>query len=203
MTSSEYKSASKVTVRGSWLSSLFLSDASFDYNVSPKLAVAIESLERVSVTMSDGSVERQAFQSTTIVCSTYGSPPQTCSLYTNTETVAKTVSAKHDVNRRLVEIIHSLQMGTKSGLTHRSAAVQVPQVVELVCQFDQFSLPAALGCVLHLHPLPLPLRQAFVVCDFLYDSSNNRAKLCFQLRGGGVRVLHRVVQQCGLQTRTA
>lgn len=84
-------------------------------------------------------------------------------------------------------------------LTDGCAAVQVSQVVEFISQFNQLGLAAAVRRVLHLLPLPLLLGQALIICHLLNDASHDWPKLGFQFRGGGVRVLHGVMKQSGLQ----
>lgn len=58
-------------------------------------------------------------------------------------------------------------------LTDRCAAVQVPQVVQFVSQFDQFGLVAAVGGVLHLLTLSLLFGETFVISHLLNDPSHN------------------------------
>lgn len=90
-------------------------------------------------------------------------------------------------------------VGRGGMLTNRCAAVQVPQVVQFVSQFDQFGLMAAVRCVFHLLTLPLLFRQTFVVRHLLNDTSHNRAKLGLQFCRRGVCILDRVVKQRSLK----
>lgn len=87
----------------------------------------------------------------------------------------------------------------REGLTNRCAAVQVPQVVQFISQFDQFCLAAAMSRVFHLLTLPLLFGQAFVIRHLLNDTSHDRSKLGFELCRRGVRVLHRVMKHGSLQ----
>lgn len=80
-------------------------------------------------------------------------------------------------------------------LTYRGAAVQVPEVVQLICQFHQLGLGAAVRGVLHLLTLPLQLRQTFVVRHLLDNTGHRRPEMLSELFDGGVRVLHCVVKQ--------
>ena len=84
-------------------------------------------------------------------------------------------------------------------LTDRCAAVQVPQVVQFISQFDQFGLPAAVRRMFHLLALPLLFGQALIICHLLNDTSHDRPELCFELCRRSVCVLHCVVKQSGLQ----
>lgn len=84
-------------------------------------------------------------------------------------------------------------------LTDRCAAVQVPQVVQFISQFDQFGLLAAVRRMFHLLALPLLFGKALIVRHLLNDTSHNRPELCFELCRRGVCVLHRVVKQSCLR----
>lgn len=84
-------------------------------------------------------------------------------------------------------------------LTNWCAAVQVPQVVQFIRQFDQFGLVAAMRRVLHLQTLPLLFGQTFVIRHLLNDPSNLRSKRCLELCRSGVRVLQSVVKQRSLR----
>lgn len=86
-------------------------------------------------------------------------------------------------------------------LTGRGAAVQVPQVVQLISQFNQFGLAAAMRRVFHLHALSLMFGQLFVIRHLLNDTSYNRSKLCLDLCRSCVRVLHCVMKQSSLRGR--
>lgn len=83
--------------------------------------------------------------------------------------------------------------------TLRGAAVQVPQVVQLVRQLDQLGAAAAAGSALDLQPLALHLGQALVVRHLLHHAPHLRTEPLLDLRERGVRVLHCVVQQGGLR----
>lgn len=92
-------------------------------------------------------------------------------------------------------------VGCAGILTDRCAAVQVPQVVQFVCQFDQFGLMAAMRRMCHLLTLPLQFRQTFVVRHLLNDTSHHRPELGLQFCRRGVCVLYRVVKQSSLRGR--
>lgn len=96
----------------------------------------------------------------------------------------------------------SYKNSDREALTDRRAAVQVPQVIQFVSQFDQFGLAAAVRRVFHLQTLPLLFGQVFVVRHLLNDASHNRSKVCFQLCRSRVGVLHSVMKQSGLQVQT-
>lgn len=84
-------------------------------------------------------------------------------------------------------------------LTNRRAAVQVPQVVQFISQFDQFGLAAAMRRVFHLQALPLLLGQTLVIRHLLNDTSHGRSELRLELRRSGVCVLHRVMKESSLR----
>lgn len=86
-------------------------------------------------------------------------------------------------------------------LTDRCAAVQVPQVVQFICQFDQFGLMAAMRRMCHLLTLPLLFRETFVIGHLLNDTSHHRPELGLQFCRRGVCVLYRVVKQSSLRGR--
>lgn len=86
-------------------------------------------------------------------------------------------------------------------LTDRCAAVQVPQVVQFICQFDQFGLMAAMRRMCHLLTLPLLFRQTFVIRHLLNDTSHHRPEHGLQFCRRGVCVLYRVVKQSSLRGR--
>lgn len=96
-------------------------------------------------------------------------------------------------------LIHSVWQWQWAVLTDRCAAVQVPQVVQFISQFDQFGLPAAVRRVFHLLALPLLFGQALIVRHLLNDTSHDRPELCFKLCRRSVCVLHCVVKQSSLQ----
>lgn len=80
------------------------------------------------------------------------------------------------------------------------AAVQVPQIVQLVCQLHQLGPWAAAGCPLHLQPLSLQLGQRLVVCYLLHQTPHLLPEVQLHLLQGGVCIFHRVVEQGRLGT---
>lgn len=84
--------------------------------------------------------------------------------------------------------------------TLRGAAVQVPQIVQLVRQLHQFGPRAAVGSPLHLQPLSLQLGQSLVIGHLLHQTPHLGPEVQLHLVQGGVCVLHCVVEQGGLGT---
>ena len=54
--------------------------------------------------------------------------------------------------------------------------VQIPEIVQLVSEFDEFGFPAFLGCIDHLHSFSFLIRQVFVVRDFSHDTGHFSAE---------------------------
>lgn len=84
--------------------------------------------------------------------------------------------------------------------TLRGAAIQVPQIVQLVCQFHQFGPWAAVRCLLYLLPLSLQLGQSLVICYLLHQAPHLCPKVQLHLIQGGVCVFHCVMKQGRLGT---
>ena len=80
------------------------------------------------------------------------------------------------------------------------AAIQVPQIVQLVCQLHQFSPGTAVGSLLHLQPLSLQLGQSLVICYLLHQAPHLCPEVQLHLIQGGVCVLHCVMEQRCLGT---
>lgn len=80
------------------------------------------------------------------------------------------------------------------------AAIQVPQIVQLVCELHQLSPWAAVRCLLHLQPLSLHLGQSLIICYFLHQTPDLGPKVLLHLVKGGVCILHCVMEQGCLET---